>query len=90
MLHPTIAQQLAAERQRDLLDHASRHRQARTAQAARSARGNAVSPEGQIRLHQQDGQLLLDLPAAAEAVVPQPPHTWSGSFWSERPSHQPW
>jgi hypothetical protein len=38
MLHPTIAQQLAAERQRDLLDHASRHRQARTAQAARSAR----------------------------------------------------
>jgi hypothetical protein len=38
MLHPTIAQQLAAERQRELLDHASRHRQARTAQGARSAR----------------------------------------------------
>ena len=38
MLHPTIAQQLAAERQRDLLDRASRHRQARTAQATRSAR----------------------------------------------------
>jgi hypothetical protein len=39
MMHsPTIAQQLAAERQRDLLDYASRHRQARTARAARSAR----------------------------------------------------
>jgi hypothetical protein len=38
MLHPTISQQFAAERQRELLDHASRHRQARTAQAARSAR----------------------------------------------------
>ena len=37
MLHPTIAQQLTAERQRELLDHASRHRQARTAQAARPA-----------------------------------------------------
>ena len=32
-----------------------------------------VSPEGQIRLHQQDGQLLLDLPAATEATVPQRP-----------------
>ena len=29
--HPAIAQQFAAERQRDLLDHASRHRQARAA-----------------------------------------------------------
>jgi hypothetical protein len=38
MLHPTTAHQLAPERQRQLLDHASRHRQARTAQAARSAR----------------------------------------------------
>ena len=38
MLHPEIARQLAAERQRELLDHASRHRQARAAQAARSAR----------------------------------------------------
>jgi hypothetical protein len=38
MLHPTIAQQLAAERRRDLIDHASRHRQARTARATRSAR----------------------------------------------------
>jgi hypothetical protein len=37
MLHPEIAHQLAAERQRELLDHASRHRQARTAQATRSA-----------------------------------------------------
>ena len=32
-----------------------------------------VSPDGQIRLHQQDGQLLLDLPAATEATVPQRP-----------------
>jgi hypothetical protein len=38
LFHPEIAHQLAAERQRELLDHASRHRQARTAQAARSAR----------------------------------------------------
>jgi hypothetical protein len=47
MLHPTIAQQLAAERQRDLLDQASRHRQARTAQAVRSARpaANRTRPD---------------------------------------------
>ena len=38
MLHPAIAQQLAAERQRDLLDHASRHRLARAERATRSAR----------------------------------------------------
>jgi len=43
MLHPTIAQQLAAERQRELLHHASRHRQARTAQAARPARPATVA-----------------------------------------------
>lgn len=43
MLHPAIAQQLVAERQRDLLDHASRHRQARTAQAAQSARPATVA-----------------------------------------------
>jgi hypothetical protein len=43
MIHPTIAQQVAAERQRDLLDHASRHRQARTAQTVRSARPAAVT-----------------------------------------------
>ncbi len=48
-----------------------------------------VSPEGLIRLHQQDGELFLDLPAATEAVVPQRPNPWSGLFWSERPSHQP-
>jgi hypothetical protein len=36
--HPAIAQQLAAERQRDLLDHASHHRQARAAQAAQARR----------------------------------------------------
>ena len=38
MHHPEIARQLAAERQRDLLDHASRHRQARAARATRSVR----------------------------------------------------
>ena len=38
MLNPTIAQQLAAERHRDLLDRASRHRQARAARAAQPAR----------------------------------------------------
>jgi hypothetical protein len=43
MLHPTISQQLATERQRQLLDHASRHRQARTVQAARSARRATVA-----------------------------------------------
>ena len=34
-----------------------------------------TGPEGLIRLHQDDGELLLDLPAATEAVVPQRPHT---------------
>jgi len=38
MHHPYIAQQLAAERQRDMLDRASRHRQARATRAARAAR----------------------------------------------------
>ena len=37
MHHPYIAQQLAAERQRDMLDHASRDRLARAARAARAA-----------------------------------------------------
>jgi hypothetical protein len=44
MLHPTITQQLAAERQRQLLDHASSRRQARIAQAARSARQATAAP----------------------------------------------
>ena len=43
MLHPTIAQQFAAERQRELFDRASRHRQARTARAARSVHRAAVA-----------------------------------------------
>jgi hypothetical protein len=43
MPHPAITKQLAAERQRELPDHASRHQQARTAQAARSAR-QAMAP----------------------------------------------
>jgi hypothetical protein len=49
MLHPTTAHQLAAERQRQLLDHASRHRQARTAQAARSARSVRQATATRIR-----------------------------------------
>ncbi len=51
MLHPTIAQQLAAERRRDLLDHASRHRQARTAQAARSTTADRTRPYLLRRAH---------------------------------------
>jgi hypothetical protein len=43
MIHqPYIAQQLAAERQRDLLAQAGRHRLARTARAAWSARPTAA------------------------------------------------
>ena len=38
MIHPEMTRQLAAERQRDLLDHARRHRQARTARTTKSAR----------------------------------------------------
>ena len=38
MYHPVIAQQLAAERQCDMLARASRDRLARAARAARSAR----------------------------------------------------
>jgi hypothetical protein len=44
MYHPAMAQQLAAERQRDLLDHARRHRQARTARAARPAVATRTRP----------------------------------------------
>jgi hypothetical protein len=44
MLHPTIAQQLAAERQRELLDHASRHQQARATQASRPATADRTRP----------------------------------------------
>ena len=44
MLQPEIARQLAAERQRDLLGHATRHRLARTAQAARPARQATAAP----------------------------------------------
>jgi len=39
-----------------------------------------TGPEGLIRLHQDDGELVLDLPATAEAVVPQQPHPCSGLF----------
>jgi hypothetical protein len=45
MHHPYIAQQLAAERQRDMLDRASRHRQAaRAARAARPATADRARP----------------------------------------------
>jgi len=43
MLHPTISQQFAAERQRELLDRARRHQQARTARATRSVQRAAVA-----------------------------------------------
>ena len=33
-------------------------------------------PAGPVRLHQHDGELVLDLPEAAEAVVPQRPRPW--------------
>ena len=33
-----------------------------------------TGPQGQIRLHQHDSELVLDLPAATEALVPQRPH----------------
>jgi hypothetical protein len=32
-----------------------------------------MSPQQPIRLHQHDGELVLDLPVASEAVVPQRP-----------------
>jgi hypothetical protein len=40
------------------------------------ARG--ASPHGPIRLHQHDGELVVDLPVASEAVVPQRPQPWPG------------
>ncbi len=43
MLPPTISQQFAAERQRELLDRARRHQQARTARATRSVQRAAVA-----------------------------------------------
>ena len=54
MFHPTITQQFAAERQRELLDRASRDRQARTARAAQSAHKATVaqtSPRLLRRVH---------------------------------------
>lgn len=36
------------------------------------------APEGPIRLYQQDGELVLDLPEATEAVVPERPQPWPG------------
>jgi len=35
-----------------------------------------ASPQQPIRLYQDDGELVLDLPLANEAVVPQRPQTW--------------
>jgi hypothetical protein len=32
-----------------------------------------TGPQGKIRLHQHEGELVLDLPIATEAVVPQRP-----------------
>jgi len=44
-----------------------------------------TGPEGLIRLHQDDGELLLDLAEAAEAVVLQRPRPWSGIFGPNGP-----
>jgi hypothetical protein len=40
------------------------------------------SPQRQVRLHQQRGELILDLPSAGEAVVPHRPQPWP------MPAHQ--
>ena len=44
MYHPVIAQQLAAERQRDMLARASRDRLARAARSARPATPGRTRP----------------------------------------------
>jgi len=49
MLHPTIAQQLATQRQQELIDHANRHRQAHIAQATRSIRSAREAPPARTR-----------------------------------------
>jgi hypothetical protein len=36
----------------------------------------STSPPPQARLHEHDGDLILDLPSASEAVVPQRPGPW--------------
>ena len=51
MYHPAMAQQLAAEHQRDLLGHARRHHQARTARAARPAAVARTRPPLLRRVH---------------------------------------
>jgi hypothetical protein len=33
-----------------------------------------LGPQGKTRLHQHEGELVLDLPIATEAVVPQRPY----------------
>jgi hypothetical protein len=35
-----------------------------------------ADPPGTIRLYQRDGELVLDLPLATEAVVPYQPRSW--------------
>jgi hypothetical protein len=51
MHHPYMAQQLMAERQRDMLDRASRDRLAREAQAAQAARAARPAAPGRTRPH---------------------------------------
>lgn len=46
MHHPAIAQQIAAERQRDMLDQADRQRLARTARTGRAARTARPATQG--------------------------------------------
>lgn len=61
MYHAVIAQQLAAERQRDMLARASRDRLARTARTARSARPATPGPDQALPpapgLHRPDQSL---------------------------------
>ena len=49
MHHPYMAQQIVAERQRDLLARAGRHRLARTARTGRAARTARPAPADRAR-----------------------------------------
>jgi hypothetical protein len=50
----------------------------------RQFRHRAAPRRRQVRLYQQRGSLVLDLPAATEAVVPQRPLPWpAGRTWDE-------
>jgi hypothetical protein len=46
--------------------------------------GRSMSPRQPVRLHQQDGELMLDLPWASEAVVPHRPWQYPPSTGETR------